>query len=96
MRTMAEIQVVPQGTLWVDIRLDPPTLAIRRQGGGLVTIDQAEVSDLIQSLALAALELQATKAGAEGYDESPIAGDPATAGNPDDFYDGGERHSDVW
>jgi hypothetical protein len=95
MRTIAEIQVVPQGTLWVDIRLDPPTLAIRRQGGGLVTIDQAEVSDLIQSLALAALELQATKAEAEGYDESPIAGDDA-AGNPDEFYDGGERHPDVW
>jgi hypothetical protein len=59
MRTIAEIQVVPQGTLWVNVQLEPPALAIRRAGAGLVQIDPAEVSDLIQALALAALELQA-------------------------------------
>lgn len=32
----------------------------------------------------------------DGFDESPIAGDPYTGGKPDDFYDGGERHTDVW
>lgn len=31
-----------------------------------------------------------------GFDESPIAGEDDAAGKPDDFYDGGERHSDVW
>ncbi len=154
MRTVAELQAQPQSTLWVDIQLDPPALAIRRKGGGLVQIDQAEVSDLITTLSLATLELQALKAETDDartdeekdaddrlewlewlhgtpdepacpncgvpmtnkdqrtgeswcywcsarasaeFDDSPIAGeDSDVAGKPDDFYDGGEEHSDVW
>jgi hypothetical protein len=41
------------------------------------------------------LILMDEQAQAGEFDESPIAGDRA-AGKPDDFYDGGERHSDVW
>ncbi len=145
MRTIAEIEVTPAGSLWIDVLTDPPGLAIRRQDAGLVHVEVGEIGDLMKALALAAMELAELDTGprftlgylsaigrtreelAKGqlisntldwlegvarrsakqrglilpaeFDESPIAdpNDPdQAAGNPDDFYDGGEQHSDVW
>lgn len=57
MRTIAEIEVTPMGTLYVDVLRDPPALDIRRGGGGLVHIDAGELQPLIDVLIQAGVEL---------------------------------------
>ena len=59
MRTIAEIEVTPGGGLWVDVLTDPPKLAIRRRGGGLVHVESGELGQLLEVLTLAAGELVA-------------------------------------
>jgi hypothetical protein len=69
MRTVVEIEVTPGADLWVDVLMDPPGLAIRRRGAGLVRVEPGEVSDLIQVLSLAGMELQALVSDEVGKDE---------------------------
>lgn len=66
MRTIAEIHVLPSLDLWLDIRVDPPGLALRRQGGGLVRIERAEIRHLAAVLYDVGADLTA---GVERYVE---------------------------
>lgn len=53
----------PKGTLFLDVLVDPPALAIRREGGGLVRVEARELRHLVEALRLAAGDLAVLAGG---------------------------------